>query len=240
MWGSLRRSLRVAQECRRCHAMSSAACGPSSRLSAFTFVGPSGFGKSSNLRCLNRLVEPSSASTDEMTRIWEGFYRGGVSRPGSRPSASGPFLRSIAVWPRGITDQRLKPFKNVIFAKSLGNALALLRQLPGVKMTHDVYRRIISDGRRREKKAFRYRLDRAIRRCVMRVMNSLDFGGARAAGRFSILILSSGEIAAAGQRLQAFITGDTGPACEPLRINGLSHGYLSGSRSSMDEVIFRK
>ena len=48
------------------------------------------------------------------------------------------------------------------------------------------------------------------------------------------------EIAAAGQRLQAFITGDTGPACEPLRINGLSHGYFSGSRSSMDEVIFRK
>jgi hypothetical protein len=60
-----------------CHAMSSAACGPSSRLSAFTFVDPSGFGKSSNLRCLNRLVEPSSASTDEMTRIWNGFYRGG-------------------------------------------------------------------------------------------------------------------------------------------------------------------
>jgi len=103
MWGSLRRSLRVAQECRRCHAMSSAACGPSSRLSAFTFVGPSGFGKSSNLRCLNRLVEPSSASTDEMTRIWEGFYRSEVSRPGSRPSASGQVLRSIAVWSRGIT-----------------------------------------------------------------------------------------------------------------------------------------
>ena len=39
------------------------------RLSAFAFVGPSGFGKSSNLRCFNRLVEPSSASTDEMTRI---------------------------------------------------------------------------------------------------------------------------------------------------------------------------
>ena len=66
-----------------------------------------------------------------------------------------------------------------------------------------------------------------------------DSGGARAADRFSTLILSSGEIAAAGQRLQAFITGDTGPACEPLRINGLSHGYFSGSRSSMDEVIFR-
>ena len=193
MWGSLRRSLRVAQECRRCHAMSSAACGPSSRLSAFTFVGPSGFGKSSNLRCLNRLVEPSSASTDEMTRIWEGFYRGGVSRPGSRPSASGPFLRSIAVWPRGITDQRLKPFKNVIFAKSLGNPLALLRQLPGVKMTHDVYRRIIIDGRRRETEGVSLSLGSSDTRMCHAGDELADSGGARAAGRFSTLILSYGK-----------------------------------------------
>ena len=98
----------------------------------------------------------------------------------------------------------------------------------------------MSDGRRRAKEGVSLSLGSSDTRVRHAGDELADFGGARAAGRFSTLILSSGEIAAAGQRLQAFITGDTGPACEPLRINGLSHGYLSGSRSSMDEVIFRK
>jgi hypothetical protein len=96
-----------------------------------------------------------------------------------------PFSRSICRLATPHNKPRSPPFRNVIFAKFLGNALALLYQLSGVKMINDFYRRIISDGRRRDKEGVSLSLGSSDTRVRHAGDELVDSGGARAAGRFS-------------------------------------------------------
>ena len=96
-----------------------------------------------------------------------------------------PFSRSICCLATPHNKPRSPPFRNVIFAKSLGNPSALLRCPSGAKMIHFFHRRIVSDNDRRDKEGVSLSLGSSDTRVRHAGDELVDFGGARAAGRFS-------------------------------------------------------